>query len=72
MSEVQFVPQAEQRLATARQACDCDHVYGIVFACPATLLPRMGQMVLQRGDICDIPHVMPMRFECPRHVIMGW
>ncbi len=69
---VQFVPQADQRMACAREACACDPVYGIAFACPATLLPRMGQMVLQRGPICDIPHIMPMRFECPRHEIMGW
>lgn len=72
MSEVQFVPQAEKRLEMARQACACEPIYGIVYACPATLMPRMGQMVLQRGAICDILHVMPFRFQCPRHEIMGW
>ena len=69
---VQFVSQPSERIQAALRACACDRAYGIAFACPVTLLPRMGMMVLERGPTCDIPHLMPMCFECPRHVIMGW
>ncbi len=71
MNNYQYIPQAEQRLAVARNECACPYVYGISFPCPATLLAPIGQTMVIRGDVCDVP-MLPVRFQCPRYAIMGW
>jgi hypothetical protein len=63
---------ARARIARACRACACDRIYGVVYPCPATMLPRMGANLLVRGETVDIPHMLPATFECPRYAIMGW
>lgn len=61
-----------EQMARARAACPCQISYGIAFACPATMLPRMGEKLVIQGPCEPIPYLMPVSFECPRHIIMGW
>ena len=57
-----------QRMAAARQACECEPAYGIALPCWIKTLPKMKLMIV--GDVCEVPTLQ--LFECPRYTIMGW
>ena len=60
---------ARDRINRALSVCACERNSGIVFPCPGTLLPDIGDKLMIRGP-CEHVNLPPRPFECPRHVIM--
>ncbi len=57
----------DDKIARAKQACDCDPAQGIAVSCCISELPKLS--IVPGGEFCWV--ALP-EFKCPRHEIMEW